>query len=185
MTPPPADLRLRPATADDIPALAELVPASMRALSAGYYTPAQVESALAAHAVGVDTKLIADGTYYVVEVGGRVVGGGGWSRRQKPFGGDGAHGEEGDGLLDPATEAARVRAFFVHPDFARRGIGRRLLAECERAARAEGFTRLELVATLPGVPLYAACGFAEVGRMDIPCPDGATVVGVAMTKTLA
>jgi GNAT superfamily N-acetyltransferase len=176
-------LRVRPATAGDVPALNELIPLSMRALSAGYYTPAQVESALAAHVIGVDTRLIADGTYFVAELDGRPVGCGGWSRRRKPFGGDG-HADEGDDLLDPATDAARVRAFFVHPDFARRGIGRRLLAECERAARAAGFTRLELVATLPGVPLYAACGFAEVRPVELRFSDGTTAAGVSMAKGL-
>ncbi len=176
-------IRVRPARPDDIPALAELIPLSVRALSAGYYPPAQIESALA-HVFGVDSQLIADGTYFVAEAEGRLVGCGGWSRRQTLYGGDHTKHEESEALLDPATDAARIRAFFVHPDWARRGIGRRLLHACEEAARRAGFTRLELGATLPGEPLYAALGFVVTERLEAPLPDGLTFSVARMAKDL-
>lgn len=175
---------IRPATADDIPALKELIPVSARALSVGYYTERQTESMIR-HAIGVDSQLIADGTYYVAidETDGRVVGCGGWSKRQTLYGGD-QWKSEADPLLDPATDAARIRAFFVHPDSARRGIGRRLIETCEVAARAAGFARMELGATLPGEPLYAALGYAVTDRFDITLPDGEVLPCAHMVKIL-
>ena len=152
-------LTVRLARPDDLPALRELIPASVRALSQGYYTPAQIEGAIR-HVFGTDTQLIADGTYYVAEAEGTVVGCGGWSRRRTLYGGDQMKAEA-DPLLDPATEAARIRAFFVHPDWARRGIASQIIDACVEAARDAGFQRLELMATLPGEPLYRAFGFTD------------------------
>jgi GNAT superfamily N-acetyltransferase len=174
---------LRPALPADVPHLARLIPESVRGLSEGFYTPEQVESALA-HIFGVDTRLIDDGTYFVVEADGQIVGGGGWSRRMTLFGGDQRKAGSPDDLLDPAADPARIRAFFVHPDWARRGIGRALLVACESAARAAGFRSLELVATRPGEPLYAACGFAVVERFDIPVSGGAPLPAARMAKRL-
>ena len=174
---------LRLATPDDVPALRELIATSFRALSVGYYAPEQIESG-ARHLVGVDTRLIADGTYYVVEVDGRPVAVGGWSARRTVFGGDQWKPGEDDPRLDPATEPARIRAFFVHPEWARRGLARRLFAECLAAARAAGFRELELAATLPGVPLYTALGFTARGPIRHVLPDGMAFEGVRMTRPI-
>ena len=174
---------IRLTTADDVPALRELIPVSARALSVGYYTDRQTESMIR-HAIGVDSQLVADGTYYVAEdEAGRIVGCGGWSKRQTLYGGDQMKGAA-DPLLDPATDAARIRAFFVHPDHARRGIGRRIIEACEAAARAAGFARMELGATLPGESLYAAMGYAVTDRFDIALPDGEMLPCAHMAKTL-
>ncbi|MCG2586239.1 GNAT family N-acetyltransferase [Massilia sp. TS11] len=150
---------IRTATYDDIPAMQALIALSGIQLSAGFYTPEQA-AAITREVFGVDTQLVDDATYFAVEQDGRLVACGGWSKRVTPFGGD-QHKRGVDRLLDPATEAARIRAFFVHPDMARRGIGRRLLEHCATAARAAGFHQLELTATMPGVPLYEACGFEK------------------------
>ena len=170
----------RQATSADIPALQGLSPASVRALSAGFYDERQSESAIQ-YVFGVDTQLIDDGTYYIAESAGQIVGCGGWSKRKTLYGGDQAKAAE-DPLLDPATEAARIRAFFVHPDWARRGVGSRLMATCEEAARQANFTTLELVATLPGEPLYKAFGYEPIDRFDIVMPDGLTLPVVRMGK---
>jgi GNAT superfamily N-acetyltransferase len=154
----------------DAETLSELIRASVLGLSASDYSPVQLQSALR-HLFGVDTRLIEDGTYYVVDAEGRPVACGGWSRRRTLYGGD-QYAVRSDDRLDPETEAARVRAFFVHPDYARRGIGRRLLEECEREARAQGFRRLELMATLTGIPLYERSGFRVLERLEIELPDG-------------
>jgi len=176
-------MRIRAATFDDVPALERLIDESVRGLSAGYYSPQQIESSLA-HVFGVDTQLVADGTYFVVEVDGQIAGCGGWSRRRTLYGGDKMKGAEDD-LLDPRAEPSRIRAFFVHPDFARRGIGRMLLEACEKAASEAGFTALELAATLPGEPLYAACGFHVIERIEATLPDGVTVPIARMGKGIA
>lgn len=154
----------------------------MLGLGAGHYTPEQLASALV-HVFGVDTRLIEDGTYYAVEDGGRLVACGGWSRRRTLFGGD-QYATRSDDRLDPAAEAARIRAFFVHPDAARRGIGRMLLGECERAAKQEGFRRLELMATLSGVGLYENAGFRRVEPHELQFPDGIRFSLVRMERTL-
>jgi len=151
-------------------------------LSVGYYTPEQIESAIR-YVFGVDTQLIADGTYFVAEVEGVLAGCGGWSKRKTLYGGDKVKETE-DPLLDPAHEPARIRAFFVDPAFARRGVGRHIIAACEEAAQAAGFTRLELAATLPGVPLYAAVGYQAIERLEVPMPDGVLVPIVRMGKQL-
>src|ERR1700687_3406500 len=143
--------RIRQATMADVSALRELIPLSARALSRGYYAGPLVESAIL-HVFGPDTHLIADATYFVAHEDETLVGCGGWSRRGTLYGGDQMRAQE-DPLLDPTTEPARIRAFFVHPAFARRGIGSQILRACMDAARAAGFRRLALAATLPGVPL--------------------------------
>src|SRR5215471_159582 len=149
---------IRKAAHADIPALNALIEASVRGLQAGDYTPAQIEGALAG-VFGVDSQLVADGTYYVVEADGAPVACGGWSMRKTLYGGD-QHAVREDSLLDPARDAAKIRAFFVHPAWARRGIGGMILETCETAARAAGFTRLEMGATLTGVPFYRVKGYS-------------------------
>ncbi len=147
---------------EDLPALQRLIEESVRGLSAPFYTPAQIESALV-HVFGPDTRLIADGTYFVVSGHEGLAAAGGWSRRRTLYGGDQMKQGE-DPLLDPAVEPARIRAFFVHPAWARRGLGRELYNRCAAEAKAAGFHSLELMATLPGEPLYRALGFKEVER---------------------
>ena len=180
-------VRIRLATEADRPALAALIPASARGLSRGYYSDAQTESAIL-HVFGTDSRLIEDGTYFLAEEVGddehgrpRIVGCGGWSRRRTLFGGDQMKTSE-DPLLDPAREPARIRAFFVHPDCARRGIGSRILGACLDAARTAGFRRVTLASTLPGVPFYSALGFEEKERIEVPMPDGLTLPVIRMEK---
>ena len=173
---------LRPARMDDVPALEELIPLSVRALQAAHYSPAQIEAALGP-VFDVDRQLIADGTYFVVEEAGRIVGCGGWSRRRAVFGGDRTRGG-GDEKIDPSRDAARIRAFFVHPDFARRGIGRALLAACESAIIAAEFSTAELVATLAGEPLYAASAYEVIERYEVPMRGGLKLPVVRMMKRL-
>jgi GNAT superfamily N-acetyltransferase len=173
---------IRRATLEDVPALKTLIPCSARELSRGFYTSEETESAIL-HVFGPDSRLIADGTYFVAELDGRLAGCGGWSRRRTLFGGDQTKSGE-EPLLDPATEPAKVRAFFVHPEFARRGIGSRILEKCIEAARVAGFRRVELAATLPGVPFYAARGFRERERLDVPMADGRNLPIVRMEREL-
>jgi GNAT superfamily N-acetyltransferase len=171
---------LRRAVLADVPALTVLIDASVRELQAADYTPAQIEESLKS-VYGVDTQLIADGTYFAVEADGVVVACGGWSRRKTLYGGDVFAARE-DSLLDPRRDAARIRAFFVHPQWARRGIGAMLLQACESAATAAGFTRLEMGATLTGVPFYRAKGYAAAEEMNVPMPNGLTLPIVRMWK---
>ena len=173
---------IRLATAADVPALRELIPFSARELSRGFYTPEETESAIR-HVFGPDSRLIADGTYFVAEEDGALAGCGGWSRRRTLYGGDQTKSGE-EAMLDPATEPAKVRAFFVHPDFARRGVGSRILEACLAAARAAGFRRVELASTLPGVPFYAARGFVERERLEAPMADGRGLPIVRMEREL-
>ena len=181
MKPPPGTLRLARET--DIPALEELIPLSVRALQSAHYSPAQMDAALGP-IFGVDRQLIRDGTYFVVESDGRVIACGGWSRRKSLFGGD-AHRTAGeDEPLDPARDAARIRAFFVHPDFARRGLGRAILQACEVAVLAAGFRKIELSATLAGEPLYSAFGYRVASRSETPMRDGLSLPVVGMEKSL-
>jgi GNAT superfamily N-acetyltransferase len=175
-------IEFRLATAEEIAILKQLIPLSVRALSQGYYRAAQVESALL-YIFGVDSQLIADGTYYVAVAGDEIVGCGGWSKRKTLFGGDQMKAHADD-LLDPASEPARIRAFFVHPQWVRQGIGRRIIEMCEAAARAEGFGRMELAATLPGEPLYTALGYEVTARFDVPMPDGERLPVAQMAKRL-
>jgi predicted N-acetyltransferase YhbS len=171
---------IRIATNDDLPALRNLIPESVRALSADCYDEAQIESAIR-HAFGTDTQLIADGTYFVAKVDGQIVGCGGWSWRPKIYGGDQVLAEEGR-RLDPASDAARIRAFFVHPAWARRGIGAAILRACGRAAGEAGFRRLELLGTLPGERLYRTFGFEVMEYVDHRLPDGVVVRWVRMGR---
>jgi len=164
----PPDVRIRVALASEVPALEALIARSARGLSRSDYAEAEIE-ALIGHIFGVDSEVVADGTYFVAEVDGQIAGCGGWSRRRTLFGGDRFAARE-SGLLDPATDAARIRAFFVDPAFARRGIGAAILAACEQAAIAAGFRELALMATLPGVPFYEAFGF--IGTADAIVPAG-------------
>lgn len=173
---------VRRATPDDVPTLSKLIDASVRGLQASDYSAAEIERALAT-VYGVDTRLIADGTYYVAE-DTEIVGCGGWSRRATLFGGDQYAGRE-DSLLDPTKDAAKIRAFFIHPDWARRGIGTKILHACEAAARDAGFTRFEMGATLTGVPFYEARGYQAVERVTAPLPDGETLAIVRMEKSLS
>ena len=177
------EIILRVATVEDIPVLKELIPLSARELSKGFYSPEQAESAIK-YIFGVDTQLIADKTYYVAESDGQIVGCGGWSKRKTLFGGDQMKAEA-DPLLDPNMDAGRIRAFFIHPQWARKGLGRRIIQACEEAAKAEGFTRMELVATLPGEPLYAAMGYEVTKRIEVPMGDHTTLPCAHMQKELA
>lgn len=172
--------RIRVATMDDIPALQMLIEVSVRGLNSRDYPPDVIDSSLK-YVFGVDTQLILDGTYFAVEAGGQIVGCGGWSKRKTLYGGDQAKEAE-DNLLDPAVDAARIRAFFVHPNYSRRGIGRLIMTTCEDAARAVGFTRLELMATLTGIPLYEASGFVVTERLVSTLPDGAQMPLARMAK---
>jgi GNAT superfamily N-acetyltransferase len=178
-------VRIRLAAEGDVPALGKLIAASVRGLQAGDYSAEQLDGALRS-VYGVDTQLIADGTYFAAEEIGSaedplLVGCGGWSKRKTLYGGDQFAGRE-DSLLDPAKDAAKIRAFFVHPEWARRGIGGMILAACEKAAREAGFRRLEMGATLTGIPFYRAKGYVELETTDVPLRDGLTLPIVRMAK---
>jgi N-acetylglutamate synthase-like GNAT family acetyltransferase len=175
-------IALRKATLHDIPTLESLIARSARGLSAADYHPAQVEGALRS-AFGVDTQLLNDQTYFVAEEDGEIVGCGGWSYRSTLFGGD-ARGERDSSLLDPRSQAAKIRAFFVDPSQARRGIGSLLLERCEQEARARGFTQVELMATLPGVKLYAARGYIGADMIRYDVGPGESIEFIPMRKSL-
>jgi GNAT superfamily N-acetyltransferase len=183
-------IRLRLAEAADIPVLRTLIEASVRGLQAADYTPEQLEAALKT-VYGVDTQLIADGTYFAAEadspaVGDTrrlVVGCGGWSKRKTLYGGDQWKGRE-DALLDPKKDAAKIRAFFVHPAWARRGIGGMILEACEQAAIAAGFRHLEMGATLTGVPFYKIKGYVEMEATEVPMGKGLSLPIVRMGKAI-
>ena len=174
---------LRLATPRDIPELEALIDLSVRALSIGIYSPAQTEAALV-HMFGVDSQLVADGTYYVIVDESSLVAAGGWSARRTLYGGDQAK-RETDSKLDPATMPARIRAFFVHPEWTRRGLARRIFAECEAAARGSGFRDFELVSTLPGEPFYRALGFLPLEPIEIPLPGKVTLPCLRMHRPIA
>jgi len=173
--------RLRLATRADIPAIEPLMASSIRELMRGLLRDDQVEASFAI--MGLDTQLIDDGTYFAIDDEGRIAGCGGWSRRATLFGGNHTAGRS-DALLDPARDPARVRAMYTHPDYARRGIGRAILAACESAAQAEGFRNLELAATMAGVPLYRACGYAPIEAFEQATPSGVAVPLVRMGKAI-
>jgi predicted N-acetyltransferase YhbS len=174
---------LRLANEADVAALEALIPLSVRALQSPYYSQAQMDAALGP-VFGVDRQLIRDGTYFVAERDGAIVGCGGWSRRRSLYGGDSCRERE-DELLDPQRDAARVRAFFVHPAWARRGIGRSIMAACERAILESGFRMVDIVATLAGEPLYASFGYTVVERYDIAMARGLSLPVVRMTRSMA
>jgi GNAT superfamily N-acetyltransferase len=171
---------LRAALSSDIPALRALIERSVRELQAADYSPGQIAGALGT-VLGVDTQLIEDGTYFVVEAGAQIVGCGGWSNRKTLFGSDHATSRE-SGFLDPAVDAAKIRAFFVHPAWARQGIGSLILDTCERAAAVAGFRRFELGATLTGERLYRVRGYAPLDRIEVPLPNGESLPVIRMAK---
>ena len=179
---------VRPATMDDVPALAALIQRSVRELSVGYLTAPQIEAELR-YVISPDTQLIADGTWFVaVAPDGTLAGAGGWSRRRAMHGGDAFKAAlpegDADALLDPATEPARIRAMFTDPAWTRRGIGRRLFERARAEAEAAGFRTLVLTATMPGVPLYEALGFRLLRRYDDVLPDGSVVPVAEMTRPI-
>ncbi len=174
---------LRIAQVSDVPALAALIPISVRALQAPHYSSAQMDAALGT-VFAIDRQLIDDGTYFVVEDGNSIAGCGGWSRRRSLFGGDALRAVGDSDALHPARDPARIRAFFVHPDRARRGIGRQIMHACEKAIVEARFRSVELVATLAGEPLYVAFGYTPVDRYAIPLAGGLHLPVVRMVKEI-
>ena len=175
-------MELRPAIPADIDAIRALIDRSVRSLSVGFYTPQEIESGLR-FVFGPDTQLVDDSTYFVIDSTDGLAAAGGWSRRRTLYGGD-QFKTSAAPLLDPAIDAAKIRAFFVDPRHARQGLASRLFAHCEQQARREGFRAFELGATLPGVPLYRALGFTEEERVDASLPDGTTLPVVRMVRSL-
>ncbi len=174
-------LRSRLAGPGDLPALNALMNAAIADLLPQFLSPAEVEASFSI--MGLDTQLIDDGTYFIVELDGQLAGCGGWSRRATLFGGNHTAGRDAR-LLDPKTEAARVRAMYTSPAFTRRGVGREVLALCEGAARREGFAHVELAATMGGKPLYEACGYKPIELLMVPTPGGIEVPILRMGKPL-
>ena len=174
----PVPLTHRLAQLDDLPAMTGLVDQSIGELQKGFLTEEQI--AASRFLMGLDTQLVKDGTYFVVEIDGELAGCGGWSRRATLYGGNQTPGRDA-ALLDPTKDAARVRAMYTHPSFVRRGIGQLILQLDEQAAANEGFTRLELMATLSGQPLYRSYGFLPVEEV-LDDRGGAPVPFVRMAK---
>jgi GNAT superfamily N-acetyltransferase len=178
------DYVIRKATLDDREAITELIARSARQLSRDDYDDAQIEGAIAT-VFGVDTDLIDDGTYFVADSSGLLIGCGGWSRRKTLFGGDQYSNREA-GLLDPESEPAKIRAFFVHPGYARKGVGRAILSVCEAEAKANGFRSLEMMATLPGIKLYKACGYVgDDDYFELEVGEGVRLQLLRMSKQLS
>lgn len=173
----------RLAASSDIPSITVLMDRAIVQLQAGFLSPPQV--AASRESMGLDTQLIDDGTYFVIAEAGSLVGCGGWSRRATLYGGNHAADLRDDRVLDPSCEPARIRAMYTDPGHARRGIGRLILALCEDAAREAGFNRLELMATAAGEPLYAACGYRVIERVDRLSANGVAVPGAVMRKELS
>lgn len=176
------DYLIRKAKLDDRAAIQQLIKESARGLSREEYSNAQIEGAIAT-VFGVDTNLILDGTYFVAEDGGVLIGCGGWSKRRTLFGGD-QYSSRDPGELDPEFEPAKIRAFFVHPDHARKGIARAILQACEQEAKSAGYRSLELMSTLPGLKLYWACGYEGDEHVELEVGDGVTIGLVPMRKEL-
>jgi GNAT superfamily N-acetyltransferase len=174
------DFSLRKAALSDKPAISSLIEMSARGLSREEYSDEQIEAAIRS-IFGVDSELIKDGTYFVAEAESQLVGCGGWSRRRTLFGGDQYAARE-SAELDPERDAAKIRAFFVHPEWARKGVGRAILERCEQEARACGFRSLELMATLPGVKFYRSLGYEGDERVTLEVSDGTTIDFVPMRK---
>ncbi len=174
---------LRKARLEDRAAISQLIELSARGLSREDYSQEQIEGAIR-RIFGVDSELIRDGTYLLAEAEGALVGCGGWSKRRTLFGGDQYGGRESS-LLDPAREAARIRAFFVHPNWARKGVGRAILETCEEEARSCGFRSLELMATLPGWKFYRSLGYEGTERITHEMGDGLEIEFIPMRKELA
>ncbi len=176
--------KIRLATMADVPALQQLIANSVRGLSMGFYSPQQIEVSLLG-VFGVDTQLLEDETYFVIDGDGAPAAAGGWSGRRTLFGGSHMKRSDDDPLLDPATEPARIRAFFVHPNYARRGLARQLFNRCARDASAAGFRHFELMATLPGRPLYDALGFSPIEAIALPMHGDVILPLVHMRRTIA
>ena len=172
----------RLARSSDIPAIAALMARAIAQLQDAFLSPVQI--AASAESMGLDTQLIDDGTYFVIEDERVLVGCGGWSRRATLYGGNHSTDLRDDRLLDPASEPARIRAMYTDPNHVRRGIGRLILALCEEAAREAGFARLEMMATAAGEPLYLACGYHVIERAERLSPTGVAVPGAVMGKLL-
>ena len=181
MTDACSQLRLRLARPDDMPVLSALMDRAIGELLQDFLPPEGVRASY--EIMGLDTQLIADGTYFVVEDGDAIAGCGGWSRRATLFGGDHSAGRDA-ALLDPKMDAARVRAMYTHPDHTRKGVGRIILDACEAAARAEGFSRVEMAATMGGVPLYRACGYHDIEPFEAMTSTGYRVPLIRMGKGL-
>jgi N-acetylglutamate synthase-like GNAT family acetyltransferase len=174
---------LRKATVEDVPQIEELIAESVRGLSSDDYSPRQIELSITS-VFGVDTELILDKTYYVAVADGQIVGCGGWSKRKTLYGAsDYAHSRD-SGELDPQMEAAKIRAFFIDPDWARKGIGTAILDACETEAKAAGFRNAEMMATLPGVKLYEVRGYKGSEPVDVPIGGDETIIGIKMSKCL-
>jgi GNAT superfamily N-acetyltransferase len=174
---------IRKATLSDRAAIEQLIIESARGLSRADYSDQQIEGAIRT-VFGVDTNLILDGTYFVADNDGELIGCGGWSKRKTLFGGD-QYATRDAGELDPKIEPAKIRAFFIHPEHARKGIARAILDVCETEAKAAGFESLELMSTLPGIKLYEACGYLGKDRVELDVGDGATIELAPMRKDLA
>jgi GNAT superfamily N-acetyltransferase len=179
--PYPDRWRIRIATREDIPNIRPLMERSIRELLKPYLPSEAVEGSF--EIMGLDTQLIDDGTYYAIDDRGTLVGCGGWSKRATLFGGDHSSGRDA-ALLDPARDAARVRAMYTHPDYTRQGIGRKILIVCERAAILSGFRRVELMATMAGEPLYRACGYEVIERASSTTSKGVRIPLLRMGKAL-
>lgn len=173
---------IRPAVMDEINSLNQLIEQSARVLSQEDYTKEEIEGAIT-YIFGVDSELIEDQTYYVIEEQGALLACGGWSKRKTLFGGNQCNSREA-GYLDPKMEAAKIRAFFVHPNFARKGLGRKLLDYCEQQALANGFLKIEMMATLPGVKLYQAFGYTGLDKVNHTLPNGVNLRLLRMSKNL-
>ncbi|MEQ1762167.1 MAG: GNAT family N-acetyltransferase [Pyrinomonadaceae bacterium] len=176
------NILIRKARTDDAEELAALIAESVRELAKGFYTNEQIEHSIRT-VFGVDHQLIEDGTYFVAELGGRMAGCGGWSKRKTLFGASAYEGRDPE-LLDPDEEPAKIRAFFVHPDMARRGVGSAILERCETEARTFRFRSAEMMATLPGVPLYEVRGYRKIAPRNIPIGDGVEIECIIMRKEL-
>ena len=167
---------------EDRDAIQQLIADSARRLSREHYTDLEIETAIET-VFGVDTSLIEDRTYFAVEIDGQLAGCGGWSKRKTLFGGD-QYTSRDVGYIDPKSEPAKIRAFFIHPDHARKGIARAIVNQCENEARAHGFHALELLSTLPGIEFYKSCGFTETGTLDLDLTDQVKLKFVPMRKEL-
>jgi len=181
----PLQFALRPAATADIPALEALIEQSVRQLQAGDYSPTQIDASIGS-VFGIDRQLLVDQTYFVaspIDDPCTLVACGGWSYRRTLYGSD-QHTERDSAQLDPATDFAKIRAIFVHPAWSRRGLGMLVLAHCEAAAEAAGFTRFEMGSTLTGVPLYKLKGYVERSRVSVPLPNGEALEVVVMEKSL-
>jgi N-acetylglutamate synthase-like GNAT family acetyltransferase len=178
------DIQIRLAREEDITALASLIAESARTLQATYYTSEQIEGALGT-VFGVDSQLIQDGTYFIAENTHQIIGCGGWSKRKTLYGGDQGKKAEEDRLLDPNFDSAKIRAFFVHPEWARRGIGSQIMEQCESAALEAGFKTIETIATLAGEPLYCRFGYNVSQKFEISLPNKSVLPVVRMVKSFA